>query len=242
MNCAENAFPSLCDKKADAMVIVYEKADEFNKDHDSDSKILEEGENNEVDPGDASSADEMHQGSHGKRAGKDETIQGGVWHEIARTEWSRSNNHPVFAKKIEIPIYKGALQKLKFRVLDVPDNNGEPDLESPRIRFLGVVDISLDLLVAMGDLSRTLTAGDDILHQHMRADEFGTIELSVIVKERHVEMSDDDSDDYYDHHNIAKMTQVLSEQDAGNFGVVKRAFNLHQVMRQNGASDAWISY
>ena len=239
MNCAENAFPSLCDKKADAMVIVYEKADEFNKDHDSD-KIMEEGEeNNEVDPGDASSADEMHEGSQGK---KDETIQRGVWHEIARTEWSRSNNHPVFAKKIEIPIYKGALQKLKFRVLDVPDHNGEPDLESPRIRFLGVVDISLDLLVAMGDLSRTLTAGDDILHQHMRADEFGTIELSVIVKERHVEMSDDDSDDYYDHHNIAKMTQVLSEQDAGNFGVVKRAFNLHQVMRQNGASDAWISY
>ena len=230
VNCAENAFPNRVDKKADAMVIVYEKAGSLNKSHDADGKIMEEGEEGiEAGAGDARERDETDDGPQGKEEGKAKSSEGGIWHEIARTEWIQSNNHPVFEKKIEVPIYSGALQKLKFRVLDVHGPMGEPDLESPRTRFLGSVDVSLDLLVGMGDVSRTLTAGDNILHQHMSADEFGTIELSSTVKYGHVEISDG-SDDEYDHHDISKMTKVLCEQDVGNVDIGMRAVNLHQVM------------
>ena len=230
-NCAENAFPNRTDRKADAMVIVYEKAEALNTCHDADGKIMEEGEEGiEAGADDARETEETgDEDPQGKEAGKAEHSKGGIWHEIARTDWSRSNNHPVFEKKIEIPIFPDALQKIKFRVLDVHDFSGEPDLESPKTRFLGSVDISLDLLVGMGDLSRTLTAGDNILHQHMSADQFGTIDLSATIKHGDVEASDG-SDGEYDHHDISKMTKALSEQYVGNVDIGMRAVNLHQVM------------
>ena len=237
MNCAENALSNRTDEKADAMVIVYEKAESLSKGHDADGKIMEEGEEGiDAVAGDVRETDETgDEGPQGKEEeGEAEPSRGGIWHEIARTEWIRSNNHPVFEKKIEVPIYSGALQKLKFRVLDVHEAIGEPDLESPRTRFLGSIDVSLDLLVGMGDVSRTLTAGDNLLHQHMSADEFGSIELSATVKYGHVEVSDG-SDDEYDHHDISKMTKVLSEQYVGNVGIGMRAVNLHQVICEKGA-------
>lgn len=175
-------------------------------------KIVEEHE--DLDETDAGASTPQQNGRM-----QDETRKPGVWHEVGRTELVESNNHPLFEKKIEIPIYPESLQHLKFRVLDVGDPD---DIEGSLTIFLGVTDATLDTLLRLQDVTRDLE--EDPIRQHLE-DKFGQIFLSAVEKPGQAGILDD-SDDEYELNEI-KMGQRSDRREGG---IVVKSISLLQVL------------
>jgi hypothetical protein len=84
---------------------------------------------------------------------------GGVWLEAGRTEWIRSNNHPMFKENIEIAVHPNLLQIVKFRVFDVKDPQQLDVARGTGItKDLGQFESTLDSLLRNQDTSKSLSA------------------------------------------------------------------------------------
>ena len=177
------------------------------------------GQNAKQEGGRTSGQQPGHLASENPLEAKANAQAGSLWREVARTEWVRSNNHPIFEKKLEIPIYSGfedgkvAIQQLKFCVLDVV-NPDEVDVETGAgiRRDLGEIEIALGDLVKFGDTTCHLQSSTRKIHA-ISADTAKRGHMTLVAEEQRGRAAINGNDNFVHQDEAAQQSQKHSNPE-----------------------------
>ena len=177
------------------------------------------GENAKQEGGRTLGQEPGHLASENPLEAKASAQAGSLWREVARTEWVRSNNHPIFEKKLEIPIYSGfedgkvAIQQLKFCVLDVI-NPDEVDMGTGAgiRKDLGEIEIALGDLVKIGDTTRHLQSSTRKIHS-ISADTAKHGHMTLVAEEQRGRAAIHGNDNFVQQDEAVQQSKKSSNPD-----------------------------